>query len=687
MQSKSALKAEKMHLSDVSDKYCSLSELCRELSISTATGKNWLKLDKIRPSVLHNNSPMFASKYIGILKKEIMNGKNLSLKSRRNKKYVSGNNVYSSYISSNSINLPVIHSIIDYIRSEEITITDEFLSVLLADCAVRLILSKSGVSFLTRNEVLNYICSNDYTLKNQFLYLAHELIIADLDFVRSVFQKYPDLFNHQYIFEPGEDILGLLYISLKNIGSRKAQGAYYTPTKIVKKLCNRLLGLNTFDNKTILDPCCGTGNFLLQLPDGIGYECVYGNDIDIVSVNIARINYALKYNISDKGIIYSHIRQSDYLASNQGSIKYDFIIGNPPWGYDFSGQEKAFLKDKYLSAVGSNIESYDIFVEESLNNLTNEGVLSFILPEAFLNVKTHSPIREFLLQKTKFQFIEYLGNAFDKVQCPSIILQVKKKDAAFNNSNTIVNDGNREFIIRADRKFNANCLSFLTTDEEYSVLHKIENIENKITLENNADFALGIVTGNNKDYISSVKTPENELVLKGSDIYKYKFVPSDNYLAFKPELFQQVAPVEYYRAEEKLFYRFICNQLVFAYDNSQTLSLNSCNILIPRIENLSIKYIMAVLNSRIAQFYFKNKFNSLKVLRSHIEQIPIPLPSEIAQQNIVSTVDLILDCNAWEEYLNLYNLLESQIVKLYNLSSVEADLVANYCTSKQYLLI
>ena len=686
MQSKSALKAVKMRLSAESDKYCSLSELCRELSISTATGKNWLKLDKIRPSALHNNSPMFASKYVSLLKEDIMNGKNLSLKSRRNKKYVSGNNVYSSYISANSINLPVIHSILDYIRSEEITITNEFLSILLADCAIRLIFSKSGISFLTGDEVLNCICSSDYTLKNQFLYLAHELLIADLDFVRSVFQKYPDLFSHQYVFEQCEDILGLLYISLKNIGSRKAQGAYYTPTKIVKKLCDRLFGLNTFNNKSIIDPCCGTGNFLLQLPDEIGYEFVYGNDVDSFSVRIARINYALKYNISDKGIIYSHIRQCDYLASNQNSIKYDFIIGNPPWGYDFSEQEKTFLKDKYLSAVGSNIESYDIFVEESLNNLTNDGVLAFILPEAFLNVKTHSPIRDLLLQKTKFQFIEYLGNAFDKVQCPSIILQVKKKDAGFSNSNTLVNDGCREFIIHTDRKFNPDCLSFLTTDEEYSVLHKIENIENKITLENNADFALGIVTGNNKDYISSVKTPENEMVLKGSDVYKYKFAPSDNYLTFKPELFQQVAPVEYYRAEEKLLYRFICNQLVFAYDNSQTLSLNSCNILIPKIEGLSIKYIMAVLNSRIAQFYFKNKFNSLKVLRSHIEHIPIPNVCLTAQNQVLDMIDRLLVSYDKLELENLYNLLDYKIKELYSLSNDDYNIILNAPSYKNLFL-
>lgn len=146
----------------------------------------------------------------------------------------------------------------------------------------------------------------------------------------------------------------------------------------------------------------------------------------------------------------------------------------------------------------------------------------------------------------------------------------------------------------------------------------------------------------NKKYITQKQTGETEPILKGSDLYKFRWKPSDHYILFKPESFQQVAPVAYYRAEEKLLYRFICSQLVFAYDNRQTLSLNSCNILIPRIKELQIKYILAVLNSRTAQFYFKKQFRSVKVLRSHIEQIPIPSASKLQQDHIIRMVDDIM---------------------------------------------
>ncbi len=58
--------------------------------------------------------------------------------------------------------------------------------------------------------------------------------------------------------------------------------------------------------KDIFDPCCGTGNFILQLPPEIAFDNVYGNDIDAMSVYIARLNYALKYDICNAKIVYAH---------------------------------------------------------------------------------------------------------------------------------------------------------------------------------------------------------------------------------------------------------------------------------------------------------------------------------------------------------------------------------------------
>lgn len=88
-------------LSDIpdSDEYLTLKELCDELSISTATGRNWIKLGKITPEYTEKKTPYFSKKYMKSLHAELQSGKNKALKSRRNKKFVSGNSLYNSYVS------------------------------------------------------------------------------------------------------------------------------------------------------------------------------------------------------------------------------------------------------------------------------------------------------------------------------------------------------------------------------------------------------------------------------------------------------------------------------------------------------------------------------------------------------------------------------------------------------------
>jgi hypothetical protein len=238
-----------------------------------------------------------------------------------------------------------------------------------------------------------------------------------------------------------------------------------------------------------------------------------------------------------------------------------------------------------------------------------------------------------------------------------------------------VNTGAESFTINTERKVTSEYFSFTTADAEYNVLNKIRNISHASYLRGNADFALGIVTGNNKDYIFNEKSNENEMVLKGADISKYHINPTNNYIIFKPERFQQVAPTEIYRAPEKLLYRFISNQLVFAYDDKQTLSLNSCNIVIPKITGIKMKYVLAILNSRIAQFIYKCEFNSVKVLRSHIESIPIPLADEATQNKIIEVTDKLIAGLELKEAETYYDELDSLISEVFHLNLSETEII------------
>lgn len=640
----------------------SLSQLCKDLSVSVATGRNWIKLGKLKPTGYEKNSPYFSETYIHRLKESIKTGDVAALKSRRNKKYISGNNFYNSYISENSQNRLQIEGLLRMIKEKEVQLENDIVIALLGECTAQFLAQKLH-SDSRANMLREYI--NSKINFDGYNFLIDDLI-EDIPDLNAVINEYDYLFGVNYHYEKREDILGLLYLSLRGCGDKKSAGAYFTPTKIVKKLISHLITDNDLGNKTIIDPCCGTGNFLLQLDDSIHFSQVYGNDLDSTSIKLTRVNMALKYGISDKNLLYEHFSQSDYLSSSK-SQKFNIIIGNPPWGFDFSEGQKEFLRKKYKSASGTNIESYDVFIEQGMSDLEKDGVISFVLPESILTVKSHSIIRKLIVDSNSFQCVEFLGNVFDNVQCPSIILQFKHSKES-GKIRVIAKNG--EFLMSRERGFASDVLNFLS-DKEYEILDKIDNIAQKVTLKDSAIFALGIVTGNNKKEITTVKTSKNEMILRGGDIYKFGYRESENRIEFNPKRFQQVAPSKYYRAPEKLLYRFISNNLVFAYDNSQRLSLNSCNILIPKLEGLNIKYIMAVLNSRVAQFFYSKRFDSVKVLRSHIEQIPIPSVDTDIQKHIIGFADKLLKSSSKE----VYEQLDYEISLLYGLNDKEYNFV------------
>ena len=66
-----------------------------------------------------------------------------------------------------------------------------------------------------------------------------------------------------------------------------------------------------------MDPCCGTGNFLLQLPKQIRLEQIYGNDLDATSILLTRTNMVLKFGVSSLPMIYEHFTISDYFKWEQ----------------------------------------------------------------------------------------------------------------------------------------------------------------------------------------------------------------------------------------------------------------------------------------------------------------------------------------------------------------------------------
>lgn len=668
---------EKQEQISIKNDMLSVDETADILGISSATVKNWIKLDKL-------SATKFEKKYF-LNKESVLNLKeNLAdsdlLKKRRNKSTANGRFIPKSYISKASPNYDIISSVIKALE-ENSQITDkDFLAIL----------TYYGKAYLDT-------LSLDEAGKKRLLEpLAHD---EDDSFshILSILKEYP------LTYIEGEDTLGMFYISLRSLKTKKASGAYYTPFFVVDKCIENLRDVTS---GTVCDPSCGTGNFLLRLPKDIPLHNLYGYDIDSIAVSIARINLAVKYRIKENNeldVLFKNIKADDFLtpaAPDSISQRFNHIIGNPPWGYSYSKDEIQKLGEFYKCArVSGNPESFSIFTERALSLLSREGTMSFVLPETLLGAGVHENIRQIISRKANIASLYYMGEIFDNVQCPCILLTLKQSDSEngfkASETKTLVSfykkslksktkgkDSSSEGLYperlvliksfeTSRKKDDTSSFHMLCDDNEKKILDKIDGCEH-FTLKGKSEFALGIVTGNNKTLLSPVKKSGYEEIIKGSDIERYKIGEIHNFIKYDPQKFQQIAPEGMYRANEKLLYKFISNTPVFAYDDKQRLSLNSANILIPNAPGYSALYILAILNSPVISFYYSHTCKNMKVLRSEIERLPIAKCDPETEREISLLVKKIINCNEASLYQKE---LSNKITALYGLTSNELDIM------------
>ena len=601
------------------------------LGISTATVRNWIKSGQL-PAYNKNNNHFFYRTDIEKIKSKLLSGELEKLTKRANKIKAKRTFIPEEHIKA-QINLDKFNHVINFIQKNNIkTTTALFLLSLNLLKKEKILLTINFQDIEKDKELLFTNKQIQEEINSWLLDIGSENIKPHFSFLLDC--KLPEQ----------KDILGIFYQSLLFEGKKSQSGSYYTPSNIVNDIVKDYVK----KDYKVLDPCCGTGQFLLAIADIVENPLnIYGIDYDKTAVRIARINILIRFknrhfepNILCKNTLFDVGNDELFNFHDNRDIKdFDVVATNPPWGVHFSKAEIKRLKKLYPQI--NSFESFSYFLIKSLSLLGCSGVVSFILPESILNVRAHKDIREIILKTAQVKKVIYFNRIFKNVFTPVIRLDLEKnskkiKQTAIHNINKKYKVQQIKWMSNHDFIFDIHSNNF-----DFKIIDKIYKTKHT-TLKDKASWALGIVTGNNKKFIIAESKPGFEPIYKGKDIKKFILDKPSSYIQFQPEKFQQVAPEEKYRAKEKLIYKFISKNLIFAYDDHKRLTLNSANILTPEIPDYPIKVIAGLFNSSLYQFLFQKKFSSIKVLRSHIEDLPLPLWDKKTLSTITKLVDKVM---------------------------------------------
>ena len=421
---------------------------------------------------------------------------------------------------------------------------------------------------------------------------------------------------HRIVQECSGETIGTTYENSLSDSYRNQEGIYYTPTWVVQDMLANIPISNDF---TFLDPCCGSGNFLIEaIKLGVSPENVYGFDVDENAVFIAKERIKQEF-----GIENPNIKVGDFLqeASKLSRTKqFDLIFTNPPWGKKIDRADKEKFASVY--ECGNSLDTTALFMGASLALLRPQGVIGFLMQEAFFNIASFESIRTKVASRKILRFVDY-DKAFNGLltKAQAVII----KNIAPDSMDRIECCSGNTTFTRSLSSFQNNpklIFNFCTNEAEAQVIDSLYAIQHT-TLQAKAQWALGIVTGNNDKFCS--KTPKEGYlpIYKGSDITKNGVKEPTTFILNDFSNFQQMAPLAMYRAKEKLIYKFITSDLCFYCDTQQRYILNSANMLIPFNIGITNQQLVDLLNSEIMNWLYKKLFSTHKVLRGDLELLPI----------------------------------------------------------------
>lgn len=200
------------------------------------------------------------------------------------------------------------------------------------------------------------------------------------------------------------------YLANTDLGYRRKYGQYFTPLSVRNLLFEKL---KKFEKSKILDPSCGSGEFLLSAQKFFPKAIFVGWEKDKNLTKIAR-----------QIVPDAEIKNVDSLYETL-TPKYDLVIGNPPY-FEFKPDNE--IKDKFSEVIKGRTNIFSFFIKLGLDLLEDNGHLAFVVPPSMNNGAFFNKLRQYIISQGKIEYLKILNSPklFDQAQQSVMLIIIRK---------------------------------------------------------------------------------------------------------------------------------------------------------------------------------------------------------------------------------------------------------------------
>jgi type IIS restriction enzyme R and M protein len=389
---------------------------------------------------------------------------------------------------------------------------------------------------------------------------------------------------------------------------------------------------------------------------------------------------------------------------------FDVVIGNPPY-VDSEEMTRSMpeLRELYTSrydCAKGNWDLFVLFIEKGMKLLNSESVISFIVPNKFVAAPYTTALRKQIATHQVQEMRDYSNvTVFKTAAVYPVVFRIKMIDTkipvtmdVMDSMTTVSNhniiDPDKFYAdINWDKYFNssADSLEIVEKMSKFKPLKAIADVNGAATV--NEAYLV-------KEFLQDNPNPDFEyrkfINTGGLDPYKSFFGIEDmRYL--KGKYLYPIVSVEDLEkmsgkrlkesSSEKIIIGGMTKILECFYDKGEYLAGKSTTI-VYGYEHL--KYITALLNSKLMTFYYSTFYNSMslaggffRIGAPQIKELPIAIPDDekviYEIEQYVDEVLSIMDDNGSADkngkLQELYDSIDKKVYKLYGLTDDEIQCV------------